>query len=224
MKAFSFFENWYQLAESQTDDAKRLAFYDAVMRFAFDGEVPENVGRNGDGIRRAAYFAYLTVQPVLELSRKRSAATDSVRKNQAEKSNGKSNSDLMKIKRKASEKSNGKSNPDLMKIKDVRSLEKNRIEKNRREENSSSRVRAMPPLKEFVEGCFFAGIPRDFAAELYGEISTNGWADSTGKPIGNWRMYAKRVYLERQQSAPGVAAPSAAASPTCTQVDLADYD
>jgi hypothetical protein len=213
MKAFSFFENWYQLAESQTDDAKRLAFYDAVMRFAFDGEVPENVGRNGDGVRRAAYFAYLTVQPVLELSRKRSAATDSVRKNQAEKSSGKS-----------SGKSNGKSNPDLIKIKDARSLEKNRIEENRIEENSSSRVRAMPPLKEFVEGCFFAGIPRDFAAELYGEISTNGWADSAGKPIGNWRMYAKRVYSEQRQAAPGVTAPSAAASPTITQVDLADYD
>jgi hypothetical protein len=204
MKAFTFFENWYQLAESQTDDAKRLAFYDAVMRYAFDGEEPENVGRNGDGAKRAAYFAFLTVQPVLEISRKRSAATDSIRKNQEEKSNGKSNG-------KSTEKSNGKSTEksksDLIKINDVYPLENKRKEEKRIEEKSSpARTRERPTQKQFLDGCLIAGIPANFAAPLYDEIVTNGWQDRDGRDIGNWRMYAKRIYNDHRLRPPSDAA------------------
>jgi hypothetical protein len=204
MKAFTFFENWYQLAESQTDDAKRLAFYDAVMRYAFDGEEPENVGRNGDGAKRAAYFAFLTVQPVLEISRKRSAATDSIRKNQEEKSNGKSNG-------KSTEKSNGKSTEksksDLIKINDVHPLENKRKEEKRIEEKSSpARTRERPTQKQFLDGCLLAGIPANFAAPLYDEIVTNGWQDRDGRDIGNWRMYAKRIYNDHRLRPPSDAA------------------
>jgi hypothetical protein len=208
VKAFTFFENWYQLAESQTDDAKRLAFYDAVMRYAFDGEEPENVGRNGDGAKRAAYFAFLTVQPVLEISRKRSAATDSIRKNQEEKSNGKSNG-------KSTEKSNGKSNgkstekskSDLIKINDVHPLENKRKEEKRIEEKSSpARTRERPTQKQFLDGCLLAGIPANFAAPLYDEIVTNGWQDRDGRDIGNWRMYAKRIYNDHRLRPPSDAA------------------
>jgi hypothetical protein len=204
VKAFTFFENWYQLAESQTDDAKRLAFYDAVMRYAFDGEEPENVGRNGDGAKRAAYFAFLTVQPVLEISRKRSAATDSIRKNQEEKSNGKS-----------PEKSNGKSNgkstekskSDLIKINDVHPLENKRKEEKRIEEKSSpARTRERPTQKQFLDACLLAGIPANFAAPLYDEIVTNGWQDRDGRDIGNWRMYAKRIYNDHRLRPPSDAA------------------
>jgi hypothetical protein len=200
MKAFTFFENWYQLAESQTDDAKRLAFYDAVMRYAFDGEEPENVGRNGDGAKRAAYFAFLTVQPVLEISRKRSAATDSIRKNQEEKSNGKS-----------TEKSNGKSTEksksDLIKINDVHPLENKRKEEKRIEEKSPpARTRERPTQKQFLDGCLIAGIPANFAAPLYDEIVTNGWQDRDGRDIGNWRMYAKRIYNDHRLRPPSDAA------------------
>ena len=192
MKAFTFFENWYQLAESQSDDAKRLAFYDAVMRYAFDGEEPENVGRDGDGAKRAAYFAFLTVQPVLEISRKRSAATDSIRKNQEEKSNGKSPE---------------KSKSDLIKINDVHPLENKRKEEKRIEEKSSpARTRERPTQKQFLDGCLIAGIPANFAAPLYDEIVTNGWQDRDGRDIGNWRMYAKRIYNDHRMRPPSDAA------------------
>ena len=192
VKAFTFFENWYQLAESQSDDAKRLAFYDAVMRYAFDGEEPENVGRDGDGAKRAAYFAFLTVQPVLEISRKRSAATDSIRKNQEEKSNGKSPE---------------KSKSDLIKINDVHPLENKRKEEKRIEEKSSpARTRERPTQKQFLDGCLIAGIPANFAAPLYDEIVTNGWQDRDGRDIGNWRMYAKRIYNDHRMRPPSDAA------------------
>ena len=194
MKAFTFFENWYQLAESQTDDARRLAFYDAVMRYAFDGEEPENVGRSGDGAKRAAYFAFLTVQPVLEISRKRSAATDSIRKNQEEESSGKSNG-------KSNGKSTEKSNSDLIKINDVHPS-KIKEEKRIEEKSSPARTRERPTQKQFIEACLLAGIPANFAAPLYDEIVTNGWQDRDGRDIGNWRMYAKRIYNDHRVRPP----------------------
>ena len=36
-----FFETWYHLAEGRDTDEKRLAFYDTIMRYAFEGIEPE---------------------------------------------------------------------------------------------------------------------------------------------------------------------------------------
>ena len=201
MKAYTFFENWYQLAESQTDDAKRLAFYDAVMRYAFDGEVPECVGRNGDGAKRAAYFAFLTVQPVIEMARRKSAAGASGGRPKCEKQT-----------EKQTEKQRGKAENALL-IKEKKIKEENRKE-------SSSRVRAEPTLSQFVDGCIFAGIPESFAHELFGELSTNGWADRDGRPIGNWRMYAKRIWNKYKTGASPVAVPGDVAPTMVSMEDL----
>lgn len=74
MDSLTFFRNWYDLAKLQTDDSLRLAFYDAVFAYAFDGEVPPDPGRGGKKTARAARFAYLTVAPVINISiRKRGA-------------------------------------------------------------------------------------------------------------------------------------------------------
>ena len=74
MDSLTFFRNWYDLAKLQTDDSLRLAFYDAVLAYAFDGEVPPDPGRSGKKTERAARFAYLTVAPVINISiRKRGA-------------------------------------------------------------------------------------------------------------------------------------------------------
>lgn len=74
MDSLTFFRNWYDLAKLQTDDSLRLAFYDAVFAYAFDGEVPPDPGRGGKKTERAARFAYLTVAPVINISiRKRGA-------------------------------------------------------------------------------------------------------------------------------------------------------
>lgn len=204
MKAFSFFENWFQLAESQTDDAKRLAFYDAVMRYAFDGEEPENVGRRGDGAKRAAYFAFLTVQPVLELSRKRAAAGSTGGRPRVEKQ-------AEKQTEKQTEKQRGKAkNARLRK-------EENRIEENRKE-SSPARERARPTQSQFVDGCVFAGIPKEFAAGLFEEVSTNGWEDRDGRPIGNWRMYAKRIWND-QRTRPADGAGHGDVAPTIVSME-----
>lgn len=61
-----FYRNWFELAELQTDGELRLAFYDAIFRYVFDGEIPPDVGRDGDKVARAARFAFLTVQPIID--------------------------------------------------------------------------------------------------------------------------------------------------------------
>lgn len=74
MDSLTFFRNWYDLAKLQTDDQHRLAFYDAVFAYAFDGEVPPDPGRSGKKTARAARFAYLTVAPVITVAAKKRAA------------------------------------------------------------------------------------------------------------------------------------------------------
>lgn len=66
MNQLVFYKNWWELAQLQTDDALRLAFYDAIFDYAFEGKVPPEVGRDGAKEARAARFAYITVQPVVE--------------------------------------------------------------------------------------------------------------------------------------------------------------
>lgn len=74
MDSLTFFRNWYDLAKLQTDDQLRLAFYDAVFAYAFDGEVPPDPGCSGKKTARAARFAYLTVAPVITVAAKKRAA------------------------------------------------------------------------------------------------------------------------------------------------------
>ena len=74
MNQLVFYKNWWDLAQLQTDGALRLAFYDAIFDYAFEGKIPPEVGRDGAKEDRAARFAYLTVQPVIDLSAKRAAA------------------------------------------------------------------------------------------------------------------------------------------------------
>ena len=62
---FTFWENWYLMAEGRDTDEKRLAFYDALFRFAFDGEVPPKPRRGDPATVWAAYDAYLAASQTI---------------------------------------------------------------------------------------------------------------------------------------------------------------
>lgn len=64
-KCFTFWENWYLMAEGRDTDEKRLAFYDALFRFAFDGEVPPKPKRGDPATVWAAYDAYLAASQTI---------------------------------------------------------------------------------------------------------------------------------------------------------------
>ena len=66
-KAVLFYENWWLMAESRDTGPKRLAFYDAIMRFAFLGEVPKTPEKGvSAGEEWAAHDGYLVCKPILD--------------------------------------------------------------------------------------------------------------------------------------------------------------
>lgn len=63
----TFFRDWHLLAEGRDTDEKRLAFYDAIFRYAFDGEVPEKPKRGeSTGKVWAAWDAYVTTHTIID--------------------------------------------------------------------------------------------------------------------------------------------------------------
>lgn len=194
-----FFRNWYELAELQSDDKKRLAYYDSIFRYAFDGVIPARETRENKGVARAAYFAYLTVQPIIDRKDEKSEAAR--RAAAARWHNAPHNADAYAPKNAVHSAPHGAdAHAEEMPI------EKNRIEKNRSSSNTRADARARPQQNEFVEACRFAGVPEDFAAALFQELEEAGWADGDGKSIRNWRLYAKTVWNERKREGSATAA------------------
>ena len=218
MKQLTFFRNWYELAEAQTDDLKRLAYYDAIMRYAFDGEVPEKPSRRESGDKRAAYFAFLTVQPVIESAAQKSASAKRAiekrwRKDTPNNTENNTPNNTPYDTPYDTENDTQKNTPyntpydtengTPKNTPNVSPLEKNRIEKNRTSSRAGARGMKPPDTqKEFVDVCVGMGIPEAFSAPLFDELRTNGWCDADGKPIGNWRMYVKSVHNERRNNPP----------------------
>jgi len=64
-KFVTFFRNWRELAALQGDDKQRLAFYEAIFDYAFEGKVPSETAVD-DKVSRAARAAFLTVQPLID--------------------------------------------------------------------------------------------------------------------------------------------------------------
>ena len=49
---------------------------------------------------------------------------------------------------------------------------------------------------EAVEWCVAAGVPPDFAKDLYNQCEGRGWVDGAGQDIRSWSHYAKRRYTQ----------------------------
>lgn len=61
VKRFSFFRSYFLAAETLPNDEEKLAYYDYIMHFAFEGVVPEMV-------RRPAYSSFINALPNIEES------------------------------------------------------------------------------------------------------------------------------------------------------------
>lgn len=197
-KWLKFYRNWFELAEFQTDDKKRLAFYDAVMRYAFRGEEPAKVENTAKGADKAAYFAYLTVAPIIGANDSDDAdrPADNERFRKAAQARWKADA--------THNATHDATHDALHDAKCNASLIKEE-EKNRRirKEEAATRAHAhaRPTQQQFAEGCITAGVPEDFARELWTELEQAGWCDGAGEEIANWRRYAKTTYLERCRAA-----------------------
>jgi hypothetical protein len=70
-----FFENWFDMAEGRDTDEKRLAFYDAIMRYAFEGSVPPKPVKGvSHGKEWAAWDAYNLVRTTIRVRQNKAFA------------------------------------------------------------------------------------------------------------------------------------------------------
>jgi hypothetical protein len=215
MNQIVFYKNWWDLAQLQTDDANRLAFYDAIFDYAFAGKVQDEVGRDGDKALRAARFAFLTVQPILDLSAKRSAAgASSVEARRIRTANTPQNTKLnTPPNTKLNTPPNTKLNtPPNTKLKNR--IEENRIEENRIVDASASTGSGgcrLPSREVFLSTCESTlGVPRDFADFVYAELSQFDGEDAAGNKIGSWRRYVKAAWEKSRKRAVVAGSPDVA--------------
>ena len=213
MNQLTFFKNWWELAENRDTDEKRLAFYDAIMRFAFEGKVPERpvkgVSRDVD---HAAWDAYQSVFPVVSESiRKSDAGSLGGRGNVSQKAPRKADAkQTQKAPRKADAKQTQSTAQSRRKGGDDSAsrsfrIEENRIEENRIVDASASTTGGgggrLPSREVFLSTCESTlGVPRDFADYVYSELSQFAGEDASGNKIGSWRRYVKAAW-NREQSA-----------------------
>ena len=217
MNQIVFYKNWWELAQLQTDDANRLAFYDAIFDYAFVGKVQDEVGRDGDKALRAARFAFLTVQPIIDISVKRSKAGEASGEARREETNKPTNT---KTNKPTNTKTNTPTNtPTNTKTNtQTNTVSKNRIEKNRIEENRNVDASAsttgggggrLPSREVFLSACESTlGVPRDFADVVYSELSQFDGEDASGVKIGSWRRYVKAAWNRAQSARAAAASPS----------------
>lgn len=209
MNQLTFFKNWWELAENRDTDEKRLAFYDSIMRFAFEGKVPERpVMGVSRGVDYAAWDAYQSVLPVVSESiRKSDAGSLGGRGNVSKKAPRKA--DSKKTQSTAQSRSNGCDDSALRSFR----IEKNRIEENRNVDASASTTGGgggrLPSREVFLSACESTlGVPRDFADGVYTELSMFEGEDASGVKIGSWRRYVKAAWNREQSARAAAASPS----------------
>ena len=189
----TFWANWY-MAARQLPAELRIAWYDAVLDYAFEGREPATGGALADSI---AYQAVQMVRATIGVSRRRreagakGGAKQSASKTEA---NAKQNGSKTEAKPKqtaSKTEANGKQDQDQVQEQD--------LEHNVNRSSATARGKTTPTLKQFVGGAITAGIPESFAAPFYRELVEAGWADKDGRYIANWRRYLKTSYADWQK-------------------------
>lgn len=188
----TFWRGWYDGARRYPDE-QRLAVYDAILAFAFDGREPEEP--DGDLTAAIVYQTIATIRPTIEISRKRrefgAAGGRSKGEAAAEHtpSTGGAKRKQNASKAKAKRKQNGKT-PNQV---------KEQVQEQEHIAICSTTLRTRPSLLQFVQGGELAGVPADFARQLYKDLTDAGWGDSEGRDVGNWRRYLKSAWNTEQK-------------------------
>lgn len=174
----TFWRNWYTAAR-QYPDRLRLAWYDAVLDFAFEGIEPES--SHGKNVAAAVRFAAVqTVRATIDISRKR------------KQFGAKGGSVKAKAKQKRS------------KTKADRNQEQEQVQVQEQEQehiaNSYTATARKPPTeKQFLSAAGLAGVPEEFARRFFADLVAAGWADANGRHVGNWRRYLRTAYDAEQK-------------------------
>lgn len=198
-KSMAFFDGYFLFAESLSPE-QRLAFYDAVMRYAFKGEMPDE----GSSAWGAFMLVKATLDKSLSMSElgRRGGAAKTARKADAVKANGAlggrpAGSMTAKPKRKTKAENLTETKAGNLSAEPNRNLSEepneNLTNENENEnENytrSSERVKTRPRARiepDFLRNAAAQlGIPREFADEFAEIMRTQDWAyiNPTGRTV-----------------------------------------
>ena len=199
----TFWRNWY-MAVAPYPDEMRLAWYDAVLRYAFEGIEPE-MPTKGDAVSAIGWSAVQMVRETIAISRKRKEIGELGAKQK--RSKREANAKQMRSKTEANAKqtcSKPEANP---KQEQVQEQEQEQVQEQEQEHNANSitatahtRGKLLPTIEQFVEGGRVANVPEDFSRTLFHALDAAGWLDASGAHIGNWRRYLKSAWSEEQKN------------------------
>ena len=190
----TFWRNWYEGA-APLPNKLRLAWYDAVLAFAFKGETPNP--KCGTVIGAVQFQAVSMVRATIEISRKRAE--------NRKKKGDKSSATCLQLSDKlsASVCTNTEQEQEQEQVQVQEEEEEKEKEKEQTASSARTRGKTKPTIEQFVEGGRLAGVPEDFCLGFYRELETNGWADAKGRRVGNWRMYLRAAFSEFQEKSRG---------------------
>ena len=196
----TFWRNWYD-ASRQLPDDMRLAWLDAVLDYAFGGVEPSPADGEA-GLKAAiAYQAVAIVRATIDISRKRreigSKGGEARSKAQAKAKQSASKSEA----KRKQKRSKAQANPNQEQVQE-------QVQEQEQEHNAimltatTARGGKTPTIEQFVEGANLAGVPEEFARQLFEDLRTSGWADAEGRRVGNWRRYLKTAWNAEQKKIP----------------------
>lgn len=184
----TFWRGWYNQAR-KFPDAQRLAWYDAVLDYAFEGVEPKEP--EGDLTLAIAAGAVEAVRATIEISRKRREIGS---KGGAKRKQNGSKAEAKRKQTKSKAKANSNQDQEQEQDQDQdhngnRSLVK----------ATTATRKQQPTIEQFLGGAKLAGVPEEFARPFYSALVAAGWADAEGAYVANWRRYLKSAFLEEQK-------------------------
>lgn len=190
----TFWRNWYD-GFRQYPDELRLAAYDAILAFAFDGVEPTpSSGDIGEAIK---YQAVAMIRATVDISRKRREnGAKGGSKTQAKRKQKPSKAEANASKAEAKRKQN-KARPKQEQVQEQ--VQEQEQEHNAISSSATSRGKQPPTIEQFVSGAAIAGVPEDFARSFYADLVAAGWEDKDGRHVANWRRYLKTAYADEQK-------------------------
>ncbi len=200
----TFWRGWYNQAR-KFPDAQRLAWYDAVLAYAFDGEEPKEP--NGDLTLAIAAGAVESVRATIEISRKRreiGSKGGAKRKQSASKAEANTKQTRSKTKANRNQEQDQEQEQD----------QDQDHNGNRSLVKATTATKKQPPtIAQFQAMAVKAGVPADFAEYLHGELARCDWTTADGSHVANPIRYLKSAWTAEQKKIRAARASAESAGP-----------
>ena len=197
----TFWRGWYDGAR-RYPDAQRLAVYDAILAFAFDGQEPAEP--EGDLTAAIVFQTIATIRPTIEISRKRREFGSAGGRSKVE-AHAKPTQSKTQAKRKQNP---SKTEAHAKQTRKTANQVKEQVQVQEQEHNANSctapaREKQPPTLAQFLTGASLAGVPEDYARNFYTALVGAGWRDSDGLYVGNSYLDDQKKFSAARESSSG---------------------